>query len=150
MNTHHRNARRGTVVALAALTAGVLSLAGAGTAGAESATAAETHPIASSVLGEDYKLTLTAERGTADDYTASVRLRVYTHSGGAWRQSDSALVGEPEGWFWYPLTGKGAVCRFSTSSSEPAPIEISLLRTPSLGCSEPQHFTLEEGTLHAG
>jgi hypothetical protein len=150
MNTTHRHGRRHIGAALAAVTAGVLSLAGAGTAGADSATATETRQIASSQLGDDYRITLTAERTAADEYGASVRLRVYTHGDGGWRQSDSALVGEPDGWFWYPLTGKGAVCQFSTSSSDPAPIDVSLLLTPSLGCSAPQHFTLEDGTLHTG
>ncbi|MDQ0809117.1 hypothetical protein QFZ63_000831 [Streptomyces sp. B3I7] len=150
MNTNRRHVRRGTVAALAVVTAGVLSLAGAGTAGADPAAATDTRQIASSELGDDYRITLTAERTAGDEYSASVRLRVYTRSDGAWQQSDSAVVGEPEGWFWYPLTGKGAVCQFSTSSSEPAPIDVSLLLTPSLGCSLPQHFTLEEGTLHAG
>ena len=150
MNTNRRHVRRGAVAALAAVTAGVLSLAGAGTAGADPAAATGTRQIASSELGDDYRITLTAERTAGDEYSASVRLRVYTRSDGAWRQSDSAVVGEPAGWFWYPLTGKGAVCQFSTSSSEPAPIDVSLLLTPSLGCSQPQHFILEEGTLHAG
>jgi hypothetical protein len=32
-----------------------------------------------------------------------------------------------DGWFWFPLTGKGAICRFSTASTEPAPVAVSLL-----------------------
>ncbi|WP_329141284.1 hypothetical protein [Streptomyces sp. NBC_00670] len=149
-NTTRRPLRRGTAAALAAAGAAVLGLAGAGASSAASPAAAGTRQLASSVLGDDYKITLTAVRSTADEYAASVQLRVYTRDGGAWQESDSAAVGAPDGWFWYPLTGKGAVCQFSTSSSEPAPIDVSLLITPSIGCSAPQHFTLEEGTLHAG
>ena len=84
-------------------------------------------------------------------YAASVRLQVYTQtSTGAWKESDRATVGDVDGWFWYPLTGKGAVCQFSTSAGEPAPVDVSLLVTPSIGCSQPSHFVVEQGRIHAG
>ncbi|WP_159029088.1 hypothetical protein [Streptomyces viridochromogenes] len=44
----------------------------------------------------------------------------------------------------------GAVCQLSTASTEPAPLTVSLLRRPSLGCSEPTNFVIEEGRVHAG
>ena len=45
------------------------------------------------------------------------------------------MVGERGGWFWYVVTGPGAVCLFSTSDRDPYPIEVRLLVSQSLGCS---------------
>lgn len=141
--------RRGTAVVLTALMAAALGAAGAGSSNAGTA-APQTRQIASSVLGTDYKITLTALRSTEDEYAASVRLQVYTQANGAWKESDRVTVGEVDGWFWYPLTGSGAVCQFSTASTEPAPLTVSLLLTPSLGCSDPTGFVIKEGRVYAG
>lgn len=59
-------------------------------------------------------------------------------------------MGEADGWFWYPLTGRGAVCAFSTAGTQPAPLRVSLLITPSIGCSEPARYVVEEGRVRAG
>ncbi|WP_328835689.1 hypothetical protein [Streptomyces europaeiscabiei] len=141
--------RRGTAAALTVLLAAALGAAGAGASNADSA-APKTQQIASSVLGSDYKITLTALRSTEDEYAASVRLQVYTRSAGAWKESDRVTVGDVDGWFWYPLTGKGAVCQLSTAGTEPAPLTVSLLLTPSLGCSDPAHFVVKQGRIYAG
>ncbi|WP_327342018.1 hypothetical protein [Streptomyces europaeiscabiei] len=141
--------RRGTAAALTVLLAAALGAAGAGASNADSA-APKTRQIASSVLGSDYKITLTALRSTEDEYAASVRLQVYTRSAGAWKESDRVTVGDVDGWFWYPLTGKGAVCQLSTAGTEPAPLTVSLLLTPSLGCSDPAHFVVKQGRVYAG
>ncbi|WNM32930.1 hypothetical protein RKE30_22365 [Streptomyces sp. Li-HN-5-11] len=151
MNLTRHPTRRGTAAALTLLTAAALGLTGASASNADSAAPPQTRQIASSVLGGDYKFTLTAVRSTTDAYAASVRLQVYTRTGtGAWKESDRATVGDVDGWFWYPLTGKGAVCQFSTSAGEPAPVDVSLLVTPSIGCSQPSHFVVEQGRIHAG
>ncbi|MFM9693354.1 hypothetical protein [Streptomyces europaeiscabiei] len=147
MNSTHT--RRGTAAALTVLLAAALGAAGAGASNADSA-APKTQQIASSVLGSDYKITLTALRSAEDEYAASVRLQVYTRSAGAWKESDRVTVGDVDGWFWYPLTGKGAVCRLSTAGTEPAPLTVSLLLTPSLGCSDPAHFVVKQGRVYAG
>ncbi|MGN9760082.1 hypothetical protein [Streptomyces sp. SD31] len=150
-NQHrNRNRTRRAVTAVATLlTAAVLGTAGAGASSAGAA-APQTRQIASSVLGSDYKVTLTALRSTQDENAASVRLQVYTQSGGAWKESDRVTVGDVDGWFWYPLTGSGAVCEFSTASTDPAPLTVSLLITPSIGCSEPTHYEVKEGRVFAG
>ncbi|WP_086750024.1 MULTISPECIES: hypothetical protein [Streptomyces] len=140
--------RRGTAAALTVLLTAALGAAGAGASNADSA-APKTQQIASSVLGSDYKITLTALRSTEDEYAASVRLQVYTRSAGAWKESDRVTVGDVDGWFWYPLTGKGAVCQLSTAGTEPAPLTVSLLLTPSLGCSDPAHFVVKQGRVYA-
>ena len=149
MSLDRTRLRRGTAAGLTVLMAVALGAAGAGASNAGTA-APQTRQIASSVLGSDYKITLTALRSTEDEYAASVRLQVYTQSGGAWKESDRVTVGDVDGWFWYPLTGKGAVCEFSTASTEPAPLTVSLLRTPSLGCSEPAGYVVKEGRVYAG
>ncbi|MGW3990807.1 hypothetical protein [Streptomyces sp. NPDC004830] len=161
MSSDRTRLRRGTAVGLTVLMAAALGAAGAGasTAGTAAPQKQQKHPtqqiqqaqqkqqIASSVIGSDYKITLTALRSTQDAYAASVRLQVYTQSGGTWKESDRVTVGETDGWFWYPLTGKGAVCAFSTAGTEPAPLTVSLLLTPSLGCSEPAHYVVEDGRV---
>ncbi|GAQ56118.1 hypothetical protein [Streptomyces acidiscabies] len=150
MNSTRTRTRRGTAAALTLLTAAGLGAAGAGASNATAAIPPQTREIASSTLGSDYKITLTALRSTEDEYAASVRLQVYTQAGGAWKESDRVTVGDVDGWFWYPLTGKGAVCQFSAASTEPAPLTVSLLLTPSLGCSDPVHYVVKQGRVYAG
>ncbi|MFI9808595.1 hypothetical protein ACIHEJ_30255 [Streptomyces sp. NPDC052301] len=141
---------RGVATAACALLMAIgLGAAEAGASGAGTA-APRTRLIASSALGSDYKVTLTALRSAQDPYAASVRLQVYTHTKGAWKESDRVTVGEADGWFWYPLTGSGAVCEFSTASTEPAPLSVSLLITPSIGCSRPTHYVVKQGKVFAG
>lgn len=158
VRNHHRDSngssiskrnRRAALAAVTVLMAGVLGTAGAGTAGAGTAVP-QTQQIASSVLGSDYKVTLTALRSAQDEYAASVRLQVFTRSGGAWKESDRVTVGDVDGWFWYPLTGRGAVCEFATASTEPAPLTVSLLITPSIGCSDAARYVVKEGRVFAG
>ncbi|MFE6402482.1 hypothetical protein [Streptomyces alboflavus] len=150
---------RGVAAAATLLMAAALGAAGAGSSNAEtakspktakSAAAPQSRQIASSVLGTDYKLTLTALRSTDDQYAASVRLQVFQQRDGAWKESDRVTVGDVDGWFWYPLTGKGAVCAFSTASTEPAPLSVSLLVTPSIGCSDPVRYVVKQGKVFAG
>ncbi|GKQ36194.1 hypothetical protein [Streptomyces sp. A012304] len=140
--------RRGTAAALTTLMAVALAGAGAGASNADGA-APQKRRIASSVLGSDYRITLTALRSAEDEYAASVRLQVYTRDGGAWKESDRVTVGDVDGWFWYPLTGTGAVCQFSTAGTEPAPLTVSLLITPSVGCSEPARYLVRDGRVFA-
>jgi hypothetical protein len=149
MSPTRKPMRRAVTAALTLATAAVLGAAGAGASSAGT-TAPQSRQIASSTLGSDYRITLTALRSPEDEYAASVHLQVYTRSGDAWKESDRVTVGDVDGWFWYPLTGKGAVCAFSAASTEPAPLTVSLLLTPSLGCSEPAHYTVQAGKVHAG
>lgn len=109
--------------------------------------AAEHRRIATSVLNRDFKFTLTALRSQTDPLAASVRLQVFTFKDGAWRESDRALVGEVDAWFWFPLTGRHAVCEFSTAGTEPAPVAVSLLITPSIGCSPTENFQIGNGQI---
>ncbi|CAM5485430.1 hypothetical protein SALBM311S_05633 [Streptomyces alboniger] len=148
-NRNRNTARRAATAAVTLLMAAGLGSAAAGASNAATA-APQTRRIASSTLGSDYKITLTALRSTEDEYAASVRLQVYKQSGGAWKESDRVTVGDVDGWFWYPLTGSGAVCEFSTASTEPAPLTVSLLVTPSIGCSLPTHYVVKQGKVFEG
>lgn len=109
--------------------------------------ARESRQIASSVLGKDFKFTLTALRSQSDPLAASVRLQVFTFQGGTWKESDRTTVGAVDSWFWFPLTGPHAVCKFSTASTEPAPVAVSLLITPSIGCSPDKNFEIKDGRI---
>ncbi|MCQ8830723.1 hypothetical protein [Streptomyces malaysiensis] len=109
--------------------------------------AAETRQIASSVLDADknVKFTLTAIRSTVDPLRATVRLKAFAREHGRFVLSDEVRVGAVDSWFWFPVTGRGAICEFSTASTNPAPITTSLLITPAIGCSPPQRFELRDG-----
>ncbi|CAL9658377.1 hypothetical protein [Streptomyces sp. Tu 3180] len=107
----------------------------------------ERRRIATSVLGRDFQFTLTALRSQTDPLAASLRLQVFTFKDGAWRESDRALVGKADSWFWFPLTGRHAVCEFSTSGTEPAPVAVSVLITPSVGCSPTENFRIDNGQI---
>ncbi|HEY5836068.1 hypothetical protein [Streptomyces sp.] len=107
----------------------------------------QSQQIASSVLDRDFKFTLTALRSQADPLLATVRLRVFTFQGGAWKESDRATVGAVDSFFWFPLTGRHAVCEFSTAGTEPAPVAVSRLNTPSVGCSPTENFRIEDGRI---
>ncbi len=152
VRNRHRS-RRVTTAALALLTVTTLGTVGAvassaATTSTTTAAAPQKKLIASSVLGSDYKYTLTAVRSPEDQYAATVELQVYTQKNGAWKETDLVTVGDVDGWFWFPLTGKGAVCEFSNASTEPAPLTVSLLITPSIGCSEPVHYVVKQGRVY--
>ena len=113
--------------------------------------AAEIRQIASLILDadENVKFTLTAIRSTADPLAASVRLKTFVRKDGRFLLTDSVRVGAVDGWFWFPLTGRGAICEFSTASTDPAPVAVSLLITPSVGCSPTERFEVREGQFTA-
>lgn len=148
-HTASRPRRRTVALSAAALTLGVLATATAATASPADRTghAPRSKEIASSVLGPDYKITLTALRSSDDPYAASVRLQVFVPKGGAWKESDRVQVGKTNGWFWYPLTGSHAVGAFSTASTEPAPVTVRLLITPSIGYSGTYAYVIRHGDI---
>ncbi|MER6629421.1 hypothetical protein ABT301_14450 [Streptomyces sp. NPDC000987] len=148
-----RGPRRRTVALSAAAlvlttlaTTGSVATADAG-ASAPARRAPQSQDVATSVLGTDYKVTLTALRSTSDKYAATVRLRVFVRDGGAWKESDHITVGKAGGWFWFPLTGRHAVREFATASTEPAPVDVSLLITPSIGYSDTFHYLISHGDV---
>ncbi|NJQ01856.1 hypothetical protein [Streptomyces zingiberis] len=120
-----------------------------GTAGADGAT--RTRPqavrVVTAQLGDDRKITVTAVRSRTDRYAATLRLAVLAEERGRWVVEDRTTVGERDGWFWFPLTGEGAVCSFSASDRAPEPITLSLLVTPSIGCSQVYRYEVVNGEI---
>jgi hypothetical protein len=49
-----------------------------------------------------------------------------------------------------PAHRRGAVCSLSTSDTATHPTELSLLITPSIGCSDTYRFHIDKGRLVAG
>ncbi|MUL43227.1 hypothetical protein FZ103_18995 [Streptomonospora sp. PA3] len=129
--------------ALAAVATLLLATAAVSAASAEtSAAGPETHRIATATLGSDLKVALTAHR--AGEYEATVELTAFRHTKGGWQETDRAPVGET--WFWYPLTGTGAVCELTVSDPPGAGASVTagLLQSPSLGCSEPYTVPIDD------
>ncbi|MEV6946857.1 hypothetical protein AB0N07_33805 [Streptomyces sp. NPDC051172] len=148
-------ARGSAVLVTAAATAAMLSAPAqsieANDGRKDGGRASATKQIASSVLDadENVKFTLTAIRSTVDPLKASVRLKAFVRQHGRFVLSDEVQVGAADGWFWFPVTGRGAICEFSTASTNPAPVTASLLITPSVGCSLPERFELRDGKFEA-
>ncbi|MDX3227093.1 hypothetical protein [Streptomyces sp. ME19-01-6] len=149
--------RGGAVLATAAATVAMLATpaqtteARAHAGGTGGGKEAETRQIASSILDadENVKFTLTAIRSTADPLRATVRLKAFARQHGRFVLSDQVRVGAVDSWFWFPVTGRGAICEFSTASTNPAPVAVSLLITPAIGCSPPERFELRDGKFEA-
>jgi hypothetical protein len=98
--------------------------------------AGDTRQLASATVGTDLAVTVRAQR--TGESSANVYLAFSSH-GSQWSER------VPGAWFWYPLTGQGAVCGFSVTSlpnTKPV-VGLSLLITPSIGCSDTLHYTVE-------
>jgi hypothetical protein len=105
-------------------------------AGGDGAAAAGTSVrLATTTIGTDLTVTVRAQRtGTS---SANVYLAL-SSQGSQWSER------VPGDWFWAPLTGANAVCEFGVTSvpgGKPV-VDLSLLITPSVGCSEPVHYTV--------
>jgi hypothetical protein len=119
---------------------GVAVLAGtalvASTGATTAVAAGQTSRLASATVGTDLTVTVRAQR--TGESSANVYLAFSSH-GSQWSER---VPGE---WFWYPLTGQGAMCDFSVTSrpnTKPV-VGLSLLITPSIGCSDTLHYTVE-------
>jgi hypothetical protein len=123
----------GTVAIVAA--AGVTTTAALGPATARPA----TRRIVYAKLDHDLEVIVTATRGSGEGGapTATVSFDAFRLVGGERVPlgSDDA-VGRPNGWFWYVVTGPAAVCRFSVRDHPPIMLKLSLLISPSIGCSD--------------
>ncbi|KUJ66952.1 hypothetical protein ACZ90_31490 [Streptomyces albus subsp. albus] len=153
----HTGRIRPIALAASALAMGAVAVLGVGPAGASQSDTPgpgarinpQTNWLATSVLDKDLKVSLTAVRSTTDQYAASVELSTYTQSQGQWKLQDTERVGKKDSWFWFPLTGPQAVCEFSTASAKPQTTKVSLLITPSIGCSAVHTFHLRNSQIMA-
>src|SRR5437773_2219677 len=102
-------------LAMAVMISGVVGLAMAASLSATASTT--TRQIAASTLGHDFRVVLTAVRGSggAGAPPATVKITAYERSGDRWKSIGRQTVGDPNAWFWNVVTGPGTICRFSTS-----------------------------------
>ena len=120
----------------AAVLAGTALVASTGATTATAGAAGQSTRLASATVGTDLTVTVRAQR--TGESSANVYLAFSSH-GSQWSER---VPGE---WFWYPLTGQGAVCGFSVTSlpnTKPV-VGLSLLITPSIGCSDTLRYTVE-------
>jgi hypothetical protein len=133
----------GLAAAIAAI-AVLLGVGVSGTAGAESAAPARTRVAEAQI--REMRAVVTATR--TPDLTATVRLHVQTRRPGGWHDAGTLVVGKRQGWFWYVLRGRGAVCAFTVSGMPARTLDLRLLVTPSIGCeASTHHFRVEQGRL---
>jgi len=109
------------------------------------------HTIASATV-EDFRVVVRAIEGPDDGGAplASVRLEALVKKGGSWRLVGRRTVGRPNGFFWFPLTGPGAIRQFSVESFPVRRVRFQLLITPSAGFSPLYRFHLEGARLVPG
>jgi hypothetical protein len=132
-----RSRAAGLALALTATSASLLSL-GLTNASATPAAGATTRQIAVSTLGQDFRATLTAIRGSGSGSgapAATVELAVYQRTAGKWKLIGQQAVGAPNAWFWNVVTSDGGICLFSASGQSPYPIQVRPLFDDSVGCS---------------
>lgn len=115
----------------------------------DTATPAETQATLAEITVGDYELALTAERVDEDPPTATVTLQATPV--GADRATDEIVVGTYAGFFWHPVTESEAVCEFAAEpTADGADVEVQILLSASLGCSQPFGFVLISGELSPG
>jgi hypothetical protein len=117
----------------------------------DATTPAETQATLAEITVGDYELALTAERVDEEEDlpTATVTLRATPV--GADRATDEIVVGTYAGFFWHPVTGSEAVCEFAAEpTADGADVEVQILLSASLGCSQPFGFVLTSGELSPG
>jgi hypothetical protein len=120
---------RGVVGIVLCVLAGLASLALA-TGGAS---AAETRTIAESST-TDFRVVVQATNlgGGGGAPAATVTVRTFERSGGAWRRTNERRLAGT--YFWKTITGPLAVCRLQIQTTRRPHAIVQLLRSPSLGC----------------
>jgi hypothetical protein len=135
---------------LSGVAAAVLALAAVPglLAGSVAANAApESQQIATGTAG-DFKVVVTATKGTENPPTASVRVEGFQRSGDDWKSIGSQPVGDE--WFWFVVTGKGGICDISVADAPEATTTIKTNLGQSLGCSSAETFHVDNGRLVRG
>jgi hypothetical protein len=85
-----------------------------------------------------FKVVLTATRGPGNPPRATVTAAGFRRSGGHWHLISTKRIGQVNGWFWFSVD----TCSLTTTQFWSVPrtrrvatINVSLLATPSIGCS---------------
>lgn len=149
-----RTAMRFTGVAVGAAVA--IGAAGAGIASASTRPAPAHHPsvsrqIATTTLGNDSRVTLTAFRvGRGSHARATVRLSVYRRCASGWRLTARRTVGEAHAWSWRSVTAHHTIEAFSTSSVGRQEIRVRLVTTRRVTSSASYAFHVDGGKIVNG
>lgn len=90
----------------------------------------------------DFKVVLTATRGSAHPLLATVTASGYRRTGGHWQLISTKRIGDSNGWYWYPVAACSLTATQLKNNTNPSPpvvrfdsIKVSLLITPAIGCS---------------
>jgi ABC-type amino acid transport substrate-binding protein len=122
--------------------AGALATAAAVLLTAPAASAATTPGWAHRTLAVEslshFRVVLTATRDGGSPPRATVTATGFRWSGGLWRRISTQVIGRPGQWFWFSVD----TCSLTASQYQGAAptrrvatIRVSLLATPSIGCS---------------
>jgi hypothetical protein len=137
----------------ASLAAGLAAVLALALVSAPAGAAASTQTVAEATLHANTKIVVTATKVGADQGapTATARLAVYRRSAsGDWRLLGQRLIGQAGGWFWYVLTDRGSLCAFELREISTLRIGVSLLHSPSIGCSPVYRYQLHNSQLVSG
>jgi hypothetical protein len=91
----------------------------------------------------DFKVVLTATREPGHPFLATVTAKGYRRSGSHWKLIATKRIGKTSGWFWFSVeTCSLKTTQLKNNTVSPSPpvvrfdsIKVSLLITPSTGCS---------------
>ncbi len=126
-----------------AVAGALLTVVGSATAAAAVSATGASQPqqrqIAVTTLSE-FKVVLTITRGPGHPPTGTVTAAGYRRAGTHWKLISRKLIGKANGWFWFStetcslttIQFKGVAPTRAVDS-----ITVSLLITPSIGCSGP-------------
>jgi hypothetical protein len=145
-NFRFRNSDRGiamisTTMRRAAMMGAMITAAVMLTATAAFSATGPSHPqrrqLAEATLS-NFRVVLTVTRGPGSPPNATVTAAGFRKSRGHWRLISTRRIGRVNGWFWFSVD----TCSLTTTQFRSTPrtrrvasINVSLLATPSIGCS---------------
>jgi hypothetical protein len=95
--------------------------------------AGEVKTIATTTTSDFRVVVSAANRGGGGGApVATVTVRTFERSGGAWRRTNETRLAGP--YFWKTVTGPLAVCKLELRTTRTPRAFVQLLRSPSLGC----------------
>jgi hypothetical protein len=122
----------------ALITAAAVLLTGAAAVQASAAPNWPQHRQLAVAALSNFKVVLTATRTSGQPPRATVTASGFRRSGGHWRLISTQRIGKASQWFWFSVdTCSLTTTQFQGSSPtrRVAAIKVSLLVTPSIGCS---------------
>jgi hypothetical protein len=132
--------RRIGVAAVPATVVGLLAVSA--TASATGASQPQRRQLAATTLSE-FRVVVTATREPGHPLLATVTAAGFRRSGSHWQLIARKRIGKASGWFWFAVqTCSLQTTQFKNNTTSPSPavvrfdsIKLSLLITPSIGCS---------------